>query len=197
MTKRRTATLFVLVLAVGLLVLFALPTIRGWFGGTGGDRKYEINVQLENVDRVTLHTEDGGPPVYQITFKNGDQIQESAEAFAQRRHDDLSMRPWYFTVLNITSPLNAIWVVIGLGGQVLFAGRLVVQWVASEKQRRSVVPNAFWWMALGGASMLLVYFIWRKDIVGIIGQATGWFIYIRNLYFIYVVRGHEGDKNRR
>ncbi|MAE60392.1 MAG: hypothetical protein CMJ49_03445, partial [Planctomycetaceae bacterium] len=54
-----------------------------------------------------------------------------------------------------------MWVVIGLGGQVLFAGRLVVQWVASEKQRRSVVPNAFWWMALGGASMLLVYFIWR------------------------------------
>jgi lipid-A-disaccharide synthase-like uncharacterized protein len=44
---------------------------------------------------------------------------------------------------------------------------------------------AFWWMSLVGASMLLVYFIWRRDIVGILGQATGWFIYIRNLVLIH------------
>jgi lipid-A-disaccharide synthase-like uncharacterized protein len=65
---------------------------------------------------------------------------------------------------------------LGLLGQVLFTGRMLVQWLASEKQKRSVVPVAFWWMSLIGATMLLVYFTWRRDIVGVLGQATGWFI---------------------
>ncbi|HCD35270.1 MAG TPA: hypothetical protein DER01_22910 [Phycisphaerales bacterium] len=81
-----------------------------------------------------------------------------------------------------------IWVAVGLLGQVLFTGRMIVQWIASEKSKRSVVPTAFWWMSLIGASMLITYFIWRKDVVGVLGQATGWFIYVRNLYLIY---GHK------
>ena len=78
-----------------------------------------------------------------------------------------------------------IWVAVGLLGQVLFTGRMIVQWIASEKSKKSVVPTAFWWMSLIGASMLITYFIWRKDVVGILGQATGWGIYVRNLYLIY------------
>ena len=77
-------------------------------------------------------------------------------------------------------------------GQVLFTGRMVVQWIASEKAQRSVIPTAFWWMSLGGATMLIIYFIWRVDIVGIVGQATGWFIYVRNLWFIYGASGEDG-----
>ncbi|HAI14296.1 MAG TPA: hypothetical protein DCM28_21505, partial [Phycisphaerales bacterium] len=73
-----------------------------------------------------------------------------------------------------------MWVAVGLLGQVLFTGRMIVQWIASEKSKRSVVPTAFWWMSLIGASMLITYFIWRKDVVGVLGQATGWFIYVRN-----------------
>ena len=90
-----------------------------------------------------------------------------------------------FRFLNITSMTGLFWVALGFLGQVLFTGRMVVQWLASEKEKRPVVPDVFWWMSLGGATMLIIYFIWRVDIVGIIGQATGWFIYVRNLWFIY------------
>lgn len=92
---------------------------------------------------------------------------------------------WLSLVFNITTPWGIAWVLLGLGGQLLFTGRMLVQWIASEKIRRSVVPVSFWWMSLIGATMLLVYFIWRRDIVGIIGQATGWIIYIRNLVLIH------------
>ena len=48
-----------------------------------------------------------------------------------------------------------------------------------------VVPIAFWWMSLTGATMLIIYFGWRKGAVGILGQATGWLLYVRNLWLIY------------
>jgi len=79
---------------------------------------------------------------------------------------------------------------VGLSGQVLFTGRMLVQWVVSERSKRSVVPTAFWWMSLCGASMLVIYFIWRKDIVGVLGQCTGWTIYVRNLWLIYAGQRH-------
>jgi len=91
---------------------------------------------------------------------------------------------WLSTIFNITSPVGLAWVTLGLGGQLLFTGRMLVQWLASEKSKRSVIPISFWWMSLIGSTMLLVYFIWRRDIVGILGQATGWVIYIRNLVLI-------------
>lgn len=91
---------------------------------------------------------------------------------------------WLQMLFNITSPAGIAWVALGLGGQILFTGRMIVQWMVSEKHRRSVVPVSFWWMSLIGATMLLIYFVWRRDIVGILGQGTGWFIYIRNLVLI-------------
>jgi lipid-A-disaccharide synthase-like uncharacterized protein len=63
-----------------------------------------------------------------------------------------------------------------------------VQWLASEKHKKSVVPPMFWWMSLVGSTVLLLYFVWRKDVVGVLGQAFGWSIYIRNLLLIY---GHQ------
>ena len=90
-----------------------------------------------------------------------------------------------YRLLNITSPIGIAWVALGLVGQVLFTLRMVFQWLVSERRKRSVVPVGFWWMSLGGASMLLVYFAWRRDIVGILGQSTGWLIYVRNLWLIY------------
>jgi len=90
-----------------------------------------------------------------------------------------------FSFLDITSWTGVLWVGIGLLGQVMFTGRMLVQWIASEREKSSVVPVAFWWMSLLGASMLLVYFIWRVDVVGVLGQATGWSIYLRNLWLIY------------
>jgi lipid-A-disaccharide synthase-like uncharacterized protein len=76
------------------------------------------------------------------------------------------------------------WVVLGFIAQALFMMRFVVQWVASERAKRSVVPVAFWFFSLGGGALLLVYAIQREDPVFILGQGLGLFIYIRNLWLI-------------
>ena len=77
-----------------------------------------------------------------------------------------------------------IWLGIGFFGQALFFMRFLVQWLASERQGKSVIPLAFWYFSIGGAAILLVYAIYRLDPVFIIGQAGGFFIYARNLYLI-------------
>jgi len=79
--------------------------------------------------------------------------------------------------------------VIGFTGQFFFFMRFFVQWIYSEKQRRSVIPVAFWYFSLLGSMCLLTYAILRKDIVFIVGQSTGFIIYIRNLYFIKKEKG--------
>ena len=76
------------------------------------------------------------------------------------------------------------WVVLGFMAQALFMMRFVVQWVASERAKRSVVPVAFWFFSLGGGALLLIYAIQREDPVFILGQALGLFIYIRNIWLI-------------
>jgi lipid-A-disaccharide synthase-like uncharacterized protein len=96
---------------------------------------------------------------------------------------------WLESIFNITSPVGVAWVALGLMGQLVFTGRMLVQWLASERSGRSVIPVAFWWMSLGGAVMLVAYFVWRRDIVGVVGQATGLFVYARNLVLIRKSRG--------
>ena len=113
--------------------------------------------------------------------------------FAQRLYDDQTSRGFWELLLNVSSPLGFFWVTLGLLGQVLFTGRMLVQWIVSERNRRSTVPPAFWWMSLVGATMLLVYFVWRKEPIGVLGQATGWFVYVRNLWLIHFGGSpHEG-----
>ena len=107
------------------------------------------------------------------------------EEFSRFYYGQEAGRGWLFVIFNVTSAAGLVWVALGLLGQLLFTGRMLVQWLTSEKSKRSVVPVSFWWMSLVGASMLLVYFIWRRDIVGILGQTTGWIIYIRNLILIH------------
>jgi len=77
-----------------------------------------------------------------------------------------------------------IWVGIGLLGQGLFFMRFLVQWIASERQKKSVIPTAFWYFSIGGGLILLAYALWRKDPVFIMGQGLGILIYARNLVFI-------------
>lgn len=74
-----------------------------------------------------------------------------------------------------------IWTAVGLIGQTVFAGRFYVQWIASERAKKSIVPKSFWYLSIIGSFILLVYAIYRQDIVFIIGQATGSSIYFRNL----------------
>ncbi len=77
-----------------------------------------------------------------------------------------------------------LWITIGFIGQGLFSARFLVQWLASERQKRSIIPEAFWYLSLTGGLTLLTYAIHRKDPVFILGQSIGSFIYLRNLYFI-------------
>ncbi|MFI4860333.1 MAG: lipid-A-disaccharide synthase N-terminal domain-containing protein [Phycisphaerales bacterium JB063] len=126
---------------------------------------------------------------YRFTDAHGQRVELTPGQFAQALHDKQSQhphtRPFLYILFDITSWTGVIWVALGLLGQVLFTGRMLVQWLSSERAKRSVVPPAFWWMSLCGAAMLLAYFIWRTDIVGVLGQATGFLIYARNLWLIY------------
>jgi lipid-A-disaccharide synthase-like uncharacterized protein len=76
------------------------------------------------------------------------------------------------------------WVIVGLLGQLMFSMRFLVQWISSERARKSVMPVAFWYFSIAGGVILLTYAIYRRDPVFILGQATGLFIYVRNLWLI-------------
>ena len=78
-----------------------------------------------------------------------------------------------------------VWLGIGLLGQAFFSARFLVQWIASERAQKSVVPRLFWFFSVDGGMTLLAYAIYRLDPVFILGQAAGLFVYARNLYFIY------------
>ena len=88
--------------------------------------------------------------------------------------------------------VDAAWLGVGFLGQAAFTSRFLVQWVASERRRDSVVPTAFWWFSLVGGLTLLSYAVYRlKDPVIIVGQCAGVFIYTRNLYLISTGRRRE------
>ena len=78
-----------------------------------------------------------------------------------------------------------LWLGFGLLGQGFFSARFLIQWIASERARKSVVPRGFWYFSIGGGLTLLIYAIHRQDPVFILGQGAGLFVYLRNLYFIY------------
>lgn len=142
-----------------------------------GGRIVDIDVRVTDDGgvRMTVPTDQGRREVKPGEFAR---LVSAAKA-DQREHGFL------FVLFNITSWMGVAWVALGLGGQLAFTFRMLVQWVSSEKARRSVVPVSFWWMSLVGATMLVFYFVWRKDVVGVIGQSTGWVIYIRNLRLVY------------
>ncbi len=77
-----------------------------------------------------------------------------------------------------------LWIGIGFFGQLLFSARFIVQWLVSEKRRKSVTPVAFWYFSLAGGVVLLAYAIHRQDKVFIVGQAAGLIVYVRNLILI-------------
>lgn len=90
-----------------------------------------------------------------------------------------------------TNP-EQIMIVVGFGGQALFASRFIIQWLKSEGAKKSVIPVAFWYFSIGGGAVLLLYAIWRQDPVIMCGQGLGLFIYARNLYFI--IRSAKEEK---
>ena len=87
------------------------------------------------------------------------------------------------------------WLALGFIAQGMFSARFLVQWIASERAGRSVVPLSFWLLSVAGGASLLVYAVWRKDPVFILGQGCGLVVYARNLYLIYRerIRNKEGE----
>jgi lipid-A-disaccharide synthase-like uncharacterized protein len=103
---------------------------------------------------------------------------------------------------NLISYLNDVfvikfdgWVALGFAAQAFFTMRFVVQWIASERARRSVIPVAFWFFSIGGGVLLLVYALHRRDPVFIAGQGLGLVVYMRNLYFIAISRRQVSADN--
>jgi lipid-A-disaccharide synthase-like uncharacterized protein len=76
------------------------------------------------------------------------------------------------------------WLVLGLGGQAMFSTRFLIQWIASERRKQSVMPTAFWWFSLAGGLCLLSYALFRQDPVFILGQSAGMIVYFRNLVLL-------------
>lgn len=92
---------------------------------------------------------------------------------------------------NITTWSTFWWVMIGLVGQAAFFGRMFIQWIISERSQVSTVPEIFWWFSFIGGICLFTYFVWRVDIVGVMGQSTGIVIYARNLRLLHKQKRRE------
>jgi lipid-A-disaccharide synthase-like uncharacterized protein len=88
--------------------------------------------------------------------------------------------------MNVHSVTLPEWLVLAFGfsGQALFSARFLIQWIASERQRKSVVPVLFWYFSLAGGLTLFLYAIYREDPVFMLGQGFGLIVYIRNLWLI-------------
>ncbi len=85
----------------------------------------------------------------------------------------------------VRKTLTNPWVLFGFGAQAMFLMRFVIQWIASEKRKRSYVPVSFWWFSLAGGVTLFVYAVSRFDPVFALGQGLGCVIYLRNLVLIH------------
>jgi len=81
--------------------------------------------------------------------------------------------------------MDKTWLVLGFAGQAVFGGRFLVQWIGSERARKSVMPIAFWYLSIVGAFLLFAYAWHRRDPVFMLGQAGGLLIYLRNLYLVH------------
>lgn len=143
--------------------------------------------RVEREDGTTEYRVLSGPP-------SASRAVMSREAFwaeIERVEAATVGRHWLLRALNISTWWNLAWVGVGFGGQMAFFGRMFVQWVTSERQKRSVVPAAFWWLSLVGGVALFAYFVWRRDVIGVLGQSTGVVIYARNLRLIGKARRRE------
>jgi lipid-A-disaccharide synthase-like uncharacterized protein len=95
---------------------------------------------------------------------------------------------WLMGVFGVHSGYELAWIGIGLAGQAMFMVRFIVQWIVSERARRSVIPVSFWWFSVAGAAILLLYAIHRLDPVFILGQLLGFVVYFRNIWLVRAER---------
>lgn len=87
-------------------------------------------------------------------------------------------------ILHVETVTELWWVVFGFCAQMMFTARFLIQWIASERAKQSVMPVLFWYFSLAGGVMLLAYALYRRDPVFVMGQSLGVVIYARNLWLI-------------
>ncbi len=133
--------------------------------------------------QVYLQRDSAGHYQYFIWRPGGSTEKITAEELSDRLYN-VGANGGIASFLGTASTSVMVWLGIGLFGQLLFTGRMVVQWIASERKGSSVVPPMFWWMSLIGSLLLLAYFLWRRDPIGLLGQAFGSFVYLKNILWI-------------
>lgn len=132
--------------------------------------------------------EEGAQPRVVFPLHGGGERVMGAEEFlveVRKRQEENRKWGWLFRKLDITGGASLAWVAFGFLAQFVFMSRMLVQWYVSEKARSSVVPPSFWWLSLLGASMLIIYYLWRKDPVSLVAQSFGFTVYVRNLWLIH------------
>ena len=92
-----------------------------------------------------------------------------------------SLTTWVWTEI--------LWESAGILGAVIFFGRFYLQWIVSEREKRSVVPLAFWYMSTVGSLLLLAYGVRRGSAVGVLSYSFNIVVYARNLIHIWRERG--------
>ena len=169
-------------LVVGMALVLQPTLARGEFDMIVDTGESELRVAKDDADGTYSIT---GPDAY-VTEEPLEP--EAFWALVDEQTAAWQARPSFERTLlgffNISSWSNFIWLAIGLGGQIAFFGRMFIQWVVSEKSRQSQVPELFWWLSFIGGVCLFTYFVWRVDVVGVLGQSTGVVIYARNLRLI-------------
>lgn len=193
-TKWEPAALMVLVLGLGMWIAFG-PASKPKFPTAQDALTQEVRIgNNRGLLEAAKSIGTGGDYGFRFWMKDDDRAPkvmsraEAEEHYSKRSVDETInsgsnwvFRSWAFRALNITTWTNMVWIGIGLLGQVAFSGRMILQWMVSEKHRKSVITESFWWFSLFGGVTLFSYFVWRADPVGILGQASGIVIYIRNI----------------
>lgn len=187
-SRKKLVAVIIAVVVLPLLVWLGLY-LAGMVPAPGQPILRPFNLS-DRISTLQVEETDAGEAV--VVFTDGDEgegtITMTGDEFLEEVRARNAKTSFLYKLFDITSWTGVLWVGFGFLGQGVFMGRMIIQWWASEKIKASVVPPMFWWMSLIGASMLMIYFVWRKEIVGFVGQSTGWLIYVRNLWFIYGVR---------
>jgi lipid-A-disaccharide synthase-like uncharacterized protein len=86
---------------------------------------------------------------------------------------------------------RALWEAFGITFQAVFMARFLVQWIASERQKKSVIPISFWYLSLIGSTGLLIYAVGIGSVAVMLGQMFGTVVYVRNLMLVQRGRRNE------
>jgi lipid-A-disaccharide synthase-like uncharacterized protein len=191
--KWEPAVLMTVVLGLGLWIAFG-PASRPHLDSRPNAVRIPLRVGDERGALELTYLPDG-TPTFRTLMRGSHASRDYTEDEVKTMFGEIVLQEvlaprsnWLFKTMNITSWVGVVWLCIGLLGQLAFSGRMVIQWIVSEKRKQSVITESFWWFSLFGSLLLFAYFAWRQEPIGLLGQATGIVIYFRNLRLIYKQR---------